>query len=107
MLSHGHQETPGQAREIEQANYEERAAREDAYERVVPGSLWSCREDLWLNGRLPPGSIAPRFTVTKLALGPFYRIRCSDAVTGRVQDFRPGEWGFMEAWMSELNQERS
>jgi hypothetical protein len=107
MLSHGHQETPAQAREIEQANYEERAAREEAYERVTPGSLWSCREDLWLNDRLPEGSIAPRFTVTKLALGPFYKMRCSDAVTGRVQDFRPGEWGFMEAWMSELNQERS
>jgi hypothetical protein len=107
MLSHGHQETPGQAREIEQANYEERADAQEAYERVTPGSLWSCREDLWLNDRLPPGSIAARFTVTKLALGPFYRIRCSDAVTGRVQDFRPGEWGFLEAWMSELNQERS
>jgi hypothetical protein len=107
MQSTKHFESQGETRERVTQNYEERAAREEAYERVAPGSLWSCREDLWLNDRLPPGSIAPRFTVTKLALGPFYRIRCSDAVTGRVQDFRPGEWGFLEAWMSDLNQERS
>jgi hypothetical protein len=36
MPSHGWQESQGQAREIETQNYEERAAREEARERVTP-----------------------------------------------------------------------
>jgi hypothetical protein len=106
-MIHPHGSTRSEVAHAERDHDAHQADEREAYERVTPGSRWSCREDLWLNDRLPPGSIAPRFTVTKLALGPFYRIRCSDAVTGRVQDFRPGEWGFMEAWMSDLNQERS
>jgi hypothetical protein len=103
MPSHGWQESQGQAREIEQQNYDERAAGEEARERVTPSD--GIREHLWLNDRLPPGSIASRFTVSRAFNGPYIGYLCQDAVTGKWQRFE--SWAFMECWMSELSEERS
>ena len=96
MLSPGWHETPGETREREAANYDERAAT--IHPRHDGSDL---REHLWLNGMLPASVLGTRFQVTKLATGPLYRMRCTDLVSGRVQEFGPGQWGFLEAWMSD------
>ena len=104
-MIHPYGATTSEVAHASRDEYARKADERGERERVTPSD--GVREQLWLNGRLPANVLGTRFQVTKLTIGPFYRMRCTDLVTGREQEFAPGQWGFLEAWMEEQTEGRS